>query len=154
MKRIIAIISIFSALVLVGTREVSTQGSFALEELIHVESKSVNVPVQLVHAVIRTESRGNPLAESKTGCRGLMQISEEVWNIFMKGESWNLAYDPQENVRCGIRYLGDLYQMYFSWEKVLRHYHSGDPYSKREVTNRYVTDVLRRAGMVGEIALR
>ena len=95
-----------------------------------------------------TESSGNPLAKSEADCRGLMQVSEEVWNIFMKGKRWNLAYNPEENVRCGIRYLGDLYKMYVSWEKVLRHYHSGDPNSKRTVTNRYVKKVLKRAGMM------
>jgi soluble lytic murein transglycosylase-like protein len=116
-----------------------------LENLISVESKAVDVPIELVYAVILTESSGNPLAKSEADCRGLMQVSEEVWNIFMKGKNWDLAYHPEENLRCGIQYLGDLYKMYVSWEKVLRHYHSGNPNSKREVTNRYVKKVLKRA---------
>ena len=144
-----AIIFLIPALVLIGTGEVSTQGIFIVANIINVESEAVHVPVDLVYAVILTESSGNPLAKSAAGCRGLMQVSEEVWNIFMKGKSWNLAYKPEENVRCGIRYLGDLYKMYVSWEKVLRHYHSGDPNSKRAVTNRYVKKVLKRAGMMG-----
>jgi soluble lytic murein transglycosylase-like protein len=119
-----------------------------LGNLISVESKAVGVPVELVYAVILIESSGNPLAKSEADCRGLMQVSEEVWNIFMKGKRWNLAYNPEENVRCGIRYLGDLYKMYVSWEKVLRHYHTGDPNSNRPVTNRYVKKVLKRAGMM------
>ena len=148
MKKLIAIFFLIPALVLIGTGEASMQGSFALENLISAESKAVDVPVELVYAVILTESSGNPLAKSEANCRGLMQISKEVWNIFMRGKSWDLAYHPEENVRCGVRYLGDLYKMYVSWEKVLRHYHSGDPNSKREVTNRYVKKVLKRAGMM------
>jgi soluble lytic murein transglycosylase-like protein len=148
MKKVIAIIFLIPALVLIGTGETSTRESFTLENLISVESTAVDVPVELVYAVILIESSGNPLAKSEADCRGLMQVSEEVWNIFMKGKRWNLAYNPEENVRCGIRYLGDLYKMYVSWEKVLRHYHSGDPNSKREVTNRYVKKVLKRAGMM------
>ncbi|MCJ7786249.1 MAG: transglycosylase SLT domain-containing protein [Desulfobacterales bacterium] len=144
----IAIIFFIPALVLIGTGKASMRGSFTLENLISLESKAVDVPVELVYAVILTESSFNPLAKSEADCRGLMQVSEEVWNIFMKGKRWNLAYNPEENVRCGIRYLGDLYKMYVSWEKVLRHYHSGDPNSKREVTNRYVKKVLKRAGMM------
>jgi hypothetical protein len=35
-----------------------------------------------------------------------------------------------------------------SWEKVLRHYHSGNPNSKRPVTNQYVKKVLRRADVM------
>jgi soluble lytic murein transglycosylase-like protein len=148
MKKVIAIIFLIPALVLIGTGEVSTRGSFTLANLISSESEAVDVPVELVYAVILIESSGSPLAKSEAGCRGLMQISEEVWNIFMKGRSWDLAYNPEENVRCGIRYLGDLYKMYVSWEKVLRHYHSGDPNSDRAVTDRYVKNVLKRAGMM------
>ena len=148
MKKVIAISFLIPAFVLIETGEVSTRGSFTLENLISVESKAVDVPVELVYAVILTESSFNPLAKSEADCRGLMQVSEEVWHIFMKGKSWDLAYNPEENVRCGIRYLGDLYKMYVSWEKVLRHYHSGDPNSKRAVTNQYVKKVLKRAGMM------
>jgi len=145
MKKMIVIIFLVPALVLIGTREVSTQGILTLESLISAESRAVDVPVELVYAVILTESSGNPLAKSEANCRGLMQVSEEVWNIFMKGKNWDLAYHPEENLRCGIQYLGDLYKMYVSWEKVLRHYHSGNPNSKRPVTNQYVKKVLKRA---------
>ncbi len=150
MKKVIAVIFLIPVFVLIGTGEASRRGSFTLENLISVESKALDVPVELVYAVILTESSGNPLAKSEADCRGLMQVSEEVWNIFMKGKRWNLAYNPEENVQCGIRYLSDLYKMYVSWEKVLRHYHSGNPNSNRPVTNRYVKKVLKRAGMMSE----
>ena len=148
MKKAIAIILLIPVLVLIGAGETSTRGIFIVADLISIESEAVHVPVELVNALILTESSGNPLATSKADCRGLMQVSEEVWNIFMKGKSWHLAYNPEENVRCGIRYLGDIYKMYVSWEKVLRHYHSGDPNSNRAVTDRYVKEVLKRAGMM------
>ena len=148
MKKVIAIIFLILAIVLVATGEASTLGIPTLENLIRAEAEAVHVPVELVYAVILTESSGNPLAKSKADCRGLMQVSRGVWDIFMKGKGWHLAYDREENVRCGIRYLGDLYKMYRSWEKVLRHYHSGNPNSKRAVTNRYVKKILKRAGMM------
>lgn len=148
MKKVIAIIFLIPVLVLMGTEEGSTPGIFTVPDLISIESEAVHVPVELVYAVILTESSGNPRATSKVDCRGLMQVSEEVWNIFMKGKSWHLAYNPDENVRCGIRYMGDLYKMYASWEKVLRHYHSGNPNSKRAVTNRYVKKVLERTAKI------
>jgi len=148
MKKAIAIILLIPVLVLIGAGETSTRGIFIVADLISIESEAVHDPVELVYALILTESSGNPLAKSKADCRGLMQVSEEVWNIFMKGKGWHLAYNPEENVQCGIRYLGDLYKMYVSWEKVLRHYHSGDPNSNRAVTDRYVKEVLKRAGMM------
>jgi len=147
MKKVITITFLIPVLVLLGTGETSP-GRFTVVDLISIESEALQVPVELVCAVILTESSGNPLAKSRANCRGLMQVSEEVWNIFMKGKSWQLAYDPDENVRCGIRYMGDLYKMYASWEKVLRHYHSGNPNSKRAVTNRYVKKVLERTAMI------
>ena len=148
MKKVMAIIFLIPALVLIGTVEAPTRDSFTLANLISVESEAVDIPVEIVYAVILTESSGNPLAKSEADCRGLMQVSEEVWNIFMKGKNWDLAYHPEENLRCGIQYLGDLYKMYVSWEKVLRHYHSGNPNSKRPVTDRYVKKVFKRAGVM------
>ncbi len=148
MKKAIVIVFLIPAFVLVATKETSTPELFAFADFINLESAAVDVPVELVYAVIHIESSGNPLAKSKANCRGLMQISEEVWNIFMKGKNWHLAYNREENVRCGIRYLGDLYKMYVSWEKVLRHYHSGDPNSNRAVTIGYVKKVLKLAGMM------
>jgi len=65
MKNVIAIIFLISALVLMGTEEVSTRGVLTLENLISVESRAVDVPVELVYAVILTESSGNPLAKSR-----------------------------------------------------------------------------------------
>ena len=147
MKSAIIIIFLIPALILIGAEELSTRGVVTLENLISAEAKAVDVPIELVYAVILTESSGNPLANSVANCRGLMQVSEEVWNIFMKGKSWDLAYHPEENLRCGTQYLGDLYKMYVSWDKVLRHYHSGNPNSKRPVTNQYVKKVFKRASV-------
>jgi len=75
MKKVIAIIFLVPFLVLVGTGEASRRERFALEDLISAESKAFDVPVELVYAVIFTESSFNPLAKSEAGCRGLMQIS-------------------------------------------------------------------------------
>ena len=85
MKKMMAIIFLIPAFVLIGTREASKQESFALENLITVESKAVDIPVELVYAVIHTESSGNPLAKSKADCRGLMQVSGSLEH-FYEGE--------------------------------------------------------------------
>ena len=90
MKKVITITFLIPVLVLLGTGETSP-GRFTVVDLISIESEALQVPVELVCAVILTESSGNPLAKSKANCRGLMQVSEEVWNIFMKGKSWQFC---------------------------------------------------------------
>ena len=61
MKKVITIIFLIPVLVLLGTGEASTPGRFTVVDLISIESEAVQVPVELVYAVIITESSGNPL---------------------------------------------------------------------------------------------
>ena len=72
-----------------------------LEPLIHEVSRQHNLPPSLVKAVIRVESNFNPEATSPKGAQGLMQL--------MPGTAGDLqvvnAYDAQENVWAGTRYL-------------------------------------------------
>jgi len=72
-----------------------------LEPLIHEVARQQNLPPSLVKAVIRVESNFNPEATSPKGAQGLMQL--------MPGTAGDLqvvnAYDAQENVWAGTRYL-------------------------------------------------
>jgi soluble lytic murein transglycosylase-like protein len=72
-----------------------------LEPLIHEVSQQHNLPPSLIKAVIRVESNFNPGATSPKGAQGLMQL--------MPGTAGDLqvvnAYDAQENVAAGTRYL-------------------------------------------------
>ncbi|MEO7810985.1 MAG: lytic transglycosylase domain-containing protein [Usitatibacter sp.] len=77
-------------------------------KMIDSASKTHGVESALVHAVITAESGYNPVATSRTGARGLMQL--------MPGTAARYGVrnitDPQENINGGVRYLRDLITMF------------------------------------------
>lgn len=79
-----------------------------LEPLIQEVSQRHNLPPSLIKAVIRVESNFNPAATSPKGAQGLMQL--------MPGTADDLqvvnAYDAQENVSAGTRYLKSLLEKF------------------------------------------
>lgn len=79
-----------------------------LDELIKLTAQRHNVDPELVRAVIRAESNGNPQAVSSKGALGLMQL--------MPGTAMELGvkdvFSPQENMEAGVRYLQTLLQRY------------------------------------------
>ena len=69
---------------------------------------SMGVDVALVHAVISAESGYNPVAVSRTGARGLMQLMPET----AKRYGVQNVHDPMENIMGGVRYLRDLLTLF------------------------------------------
>lgn len=61
------------------------------------------VPVELALAIICKESKGNPKAKSGAGAKGLMQLMPRTARSFGIQD----AYDPRQNLRGGLRYMGE-----------------------------------------------
>lgn len=87
----------------------------------------------LVSAVILCESSFDPLAESRVGARGLMQLMEDTagWVAHKLDEddvsySFDRLYDAETNIRFGTWYLGYLSRR-FSGDatKIVCAYHAG-----------------------------
>lgn len=116
------------------------------------------VPERLISAVIRTESAFNPVAVSRKGAQGLMQLMPGTAGRYAVGN----AFDPASNIRGGVRYLRFLHDMfsgrlplalaaYNAGENVVLRYNGVPPYPE---TRQYVNRVLGFYGRREPVAIR
>ena len=91
-----------------------------LRSLILSESSKQAVHPDLIKAIVKTESNGNPNAVSKAGAIGLMQL--------MPGTAKSLnvdPYDPQQNLKGGITYLKQMAHKFGDLDQTLAAYNAG-----------------------------
>jgi soluble lytic murein transglycosylase-like protein len=116
-----------------------------MAEIIDKVAAEQGVEARLVHSVARAESNYNPLAVSPKGAQGVMQLEPETARRFGVSN----AFNPEENVRGGVRYLKFLlnyYQgdytravaAYNAGEKAVDRYQGIPPYAE---TRNYVARV-------------
>ncbi len=116
--------------------------------LIERAAHSQAVRPELVRAVILVESAFNPHAVSSRGAVGLMQLLPATARRYGVAD----AFDPEQNITAGVRYLRDLLTRYGNnleltlaaynagEEAVDRYGHSIPPFAE---TRHYVPTVLR-----------
>jgi hypothetical protein len=75
-----------------------------IAETISYVCKNENVPPELVMGIIEIESRFNPMAISKAGARGLMQVMPE-WAKKFKLKHVTDLHDIEANINIGIKVL-------------------------------------------------
>jgi hypothetical protein len=76
----------------------------AYDSLIERAARDQNLDASFVSALIRAESNYEPRAVSRKGARGLMQLMPAT----AKRLSVRKPFDPESNVRGGVRYLREL----------------------------------------------
>ena len=73
----------------------------AYDDIIEEAATANGVDADLVHAVIQAESSFNPLAESRVGAQGLMQLMPDVQRDYGVVD----PFDPRDNIMAGTKHL-------------------------------------------------
>jgi soluble lytic murein transglycosylase-like protein len=93
-----------------------------LDPLVKAASEKYGVDADLIHAIIKQESDGNPVALSGKGAKGIMQLIDSTASQY----GVQNPYNPEENIDAGVHYLADLLKRYDGdVEKALAAYNAG-----------------------------
>lgn len=118
-----------------------------LNPIVDLASKTYGVAAALIKSVIKIESANQPLAVSKAGAKGLMQLMDSTASDLGVRNVFNV----RENILAGTRYLGQLLERFKGDEsKALAAYNAGPATVERyggippyQETKDYVTKVLK-----------
>jgi soluble lytic murein transglycosylase-like protein len=79
-----------------------------LATIVAADARTSGVAPKLVAAMISVESHGDPSAISRAGAQGLMQLMPDTATTYGVRD----AFDPEQNVGAGCRYIRDLLRRY------------------------------------------
>jgi SLT domain-containing protein len=111
-----------SAASVASAKSAPNRPSPPMNEVVNTASAEYHLDPDLVNSVIHAESGFNAHAVSPKGARGLMQLMPNTASQL----GVNNAFDPQDNVQGGSRYLRELLERYnFDLVKALAAYNAG-----------------------------
>ena len=101
------------------------------KNIIKTYARENNISASFIASIIKTESNFNSKAESKKGAIGLMQILpatgkwiyEKYYSEVFEDE---MLYDPEINIKIGVKYLSYLFEKYDDDVTVLACYNAGE----------------------------
>ena len=98
-------------------RILQTQYPIKYQEFVEEYARMYSLEEPLVYPLIRTESKFDPYAVSKTDARGLMQIQRETAmdcakELGLHQFSADDLFDPRTNIRIGCYYFSKLLKRY------------------------------------------
>lgn len=112
-------------------------------------ARSAGLDPLLIVAMMAVESSFNPLAESKMGARGLMQVIPR-WHMDKIGEGAHedVLFDPVVNVQVGTQVLVEGLQRYGSLQAALQYYNG----ARSDPEARYTKKVLSIKRQLASVA--
>jgi soluble lytic murein transglycosylase-like protein len=123
-----------------------------IDRFIDRSAAASGIDPALLAAIISNESGFNPYATSAAGARGLMQLMPQTAASLGVTD----AYDPEQNVRAGARYLRSLLDRFGTLELAVAAYNAGPAAVERYggvppylQTKAYVRNVLTRYRELG-----
>jgi soluble lytic murein transglycosylase-like protein len=125
---------------------------FAYDDLIEEAAERYGLNPELIRAVITAESAFNPLAVSRVGAQGLMQLMPAL----AKELGVIDAFDPRQNIMAGSRYLSQLLDArdgnvalalasYNAGPSTVDRYHGIPPYKETQKYVKRITGLVARA---------
>jgi soluble lytic murein transglycosylase-like protein len=90
-------------------------------------SNATGVPVALLAGVAWVESRYNARAQSKTGARGLMQLSPAIIARYAVQDVWS----PAQSAMAAAKLLRELHQRFGVWSLACAAYNQGGAATER-----------------------
>jgi soluble lytic murein transglycosylase-like protein len=118
----------------------------SLDEIISEAALIHGVDADLVKAIVRAESNSNPLAISKKGAKGLMQLMPAT----ARKLSVHAPFDPRQNIVGGVKHIKGLLTKYGDLKLALAAYNAGPKAVKKysgvppyEETKKYIKKVLK-----------
>lgn len=136
----------FSAILKSKVQKSMGQG---LDDIFERASQTYNVPENLLRAVAKTESGFRADAVSHCGAQGIMQLMPATAQSLGVTD----AFDPEQNIMGGAKYLGSLLSRYGDTKLALAAYNAGSGNVAKyggippfEETQKYVEKVLSYAG--------
>ena len=98
-------------------------------DLVEAYADQYRIPVEIIYAVIKTESNFDANAVSPKGAVGLMQITPDtfLWlaEMLREPKDSSLLLQPETNIRYGVYYLHFLYQYYGDFDLAFAAYNAG-----------------------------
>lgn len=97
------------------------------DDLVEKYAAEYEVSPSLIYGVIRCESSFDPKAVSSANAKGLMQLTDDTfeWTLYRLGETSGDVFDPETNVRSGVKLLQYLLQKYENEQTALAAYNAG-----------------------------